>query len=213
MPLYTTLIFLSLAFLCSLTLFFRNNVSRYLKLFPFFLLFAVVVESVSEYLVAHRHYNTALLSPATTLYICFYLYTLYQIIHNRRVKKILIWVIIVYPIICAVNILFIQKPPQFHNLTYSLGGFLIVIASIYYFLELFQAEYTVNLLREPAFWICTGLLLFFTYSFYLYGFSGLRANRKFFKYLYVLYDVSDIFLYSLFSIAFLCTIRISKSSS
>jgi hypothetical protein len=58
-------------------------------------------------------------------------------------------------------------------------------------------------------------LLFFTFSFYLYGFSGgfHNTSRKLLMYIYFLFDVSDLLLYSLLSIAFLCTIRTSKSSS
>ncbi len=55
------------------------------------------------------------------------------------------------------NIYFVQVnvfPPT----TYSLGCLLIVGICIYYFYELFHLPSSVNLLREPAFWICTGLL-------------------------------------------------------
>jgi hypothetical protein len=79
---------------------------------------------------------------------------------------------------------------------------------------LFQTQ-TVNLLRQPAFWICTGLLFFYTCSFPIYGlFNYLnRAPLIIKKNIGVIILLLNVLLYSSFTIAFLCRIRVKNSTS
>lgn len=215
MDVFSTLIFISIAFLASLTIYLQRKAPGYLTFFPFFLLINVIVESISVYLVLHQKYNIFLLNPFTVLSICFYLFTLRGIIHNMRVKKILLYLVLIYPVVAFFNIFFLQKAAVFHTMSYSLGCLLIIAFSIYYFYELFQLTGTVNLLRQPAFWICTGLLLYFACSFPLYGFNSFLNTSQspvLVRNLILLFNLLDVFLYSSFTIAFLCRLRIRKST-
>ncbi|HZE85428.1 MAG TPA: hypothetical protein VE035_14030, partial [Puia sp.] len=142
-----------------------------------------------------------------------YFFALYRIIHNPTARKFILYVLCIYPCIALINIFFIQKIDVFHSITYSLGCLLIVAICIYYFFELFRLPHSVNLLRQPPFWICSGLLFFFTCIFPVYGFNNLLGGfaRVIIKNLVFLVALLNVFLYSSFTIAFLCRLRTRKS--
>ena len=184
----------------------------YLRYFPYFLFTTLSVELLGSYLLSNRQNNLFLYNFFTTLEFCFYLWVISRIITNDRVIK-LIWLIIpIYLLISVINILFIQGMRSFHTVTYAMGCLLIVIFSVYYFFELFRRPQSVDLKTNPAFWICTGLLFFYCCGFPLYGLTNLLYNistliiRNFHGIIIIL----NIFLYTLFTIGFLCRIRTRK---
>jgi hypothetical protein len=204
------------AFLVSLTIFsHRNsNTEQYLRLFPWFLLLSGIVEVIENYQGIHHRNNLLLANPFTVLTFCFYFYTLYCIIHNKLARKIIFLLIWLYPLVALVNIYFIQKAGVFHTVTYCLGCLLVVVICFYYFLELFRLPKSVNLIRQPAFWICSGLLFYFCCTFPMYGFNAIVAGNvtpAMMKTLIILLTILNVFLYSSFTIAFLCRLRTRKS--
>jgi hypothetical protein len=142
--------------------------------------------------------------------LCFYFFTLSQIIQDKNMKRAILWVLFIYPILAFVNIFFIQGPTAFHTSTFCLGALLVVAFCIYYFFELFQRPIALNLLREPAFWICSGLLFYFSCSFPLFGFSNSlkRSADMIYAHLGVIFNLLDVLLYSSFTVAFLCRFKI-----
>ncbi|WP_133053943.1 hypothetical protein [Niastella yeongjuensis] len=152
-----------------------------------------------------------LFNTFTTFEIIFYLYIIRCCLYNLKIRKIILWVMTIYPVLVLINSAFFQVK-TFHTSTYSFGCLLIVGACIYYFLELFQSTRSVNLLKEPAFWICSGLLFFYTCSFplfglwnHLHGLPGIILRN-----LSTVLQILNVLLYSLFSIAFLCRVRFRK---
>ncbi len=207
----------AIAFLSSLTLYLRKDRETYLRYFPLFLFAVCAQEAISEYRESiHILNNLFYYNPYTILVCCYYFLTIYWIIHNKKVKKIIIYILIIYPVIAAVNILFIQKVNSFHTITYSIGGLIIVLLCVYYFFELFQATANVNLLRQPSFWICSGLLFYYSCSFPLYGLNNFliqSASLTVIKNLIFVFQILDVLLYLSFTIAFLCRLRVRKSTS
>ena len=200
-----------ICFLASLALFFQASQSRYLKTFPFFLLITIIIEIAGNLLAKKKVDVTPMYNVFTTFEFIFYLYILRSIIYNVRVKKIILWLIAFYPVLVLINRTFFQTN-TFHTTTYSLGCLLIVAACIYYFYEIFQTTHSVNLVREPAFWICSGLLFFYTCTFPLVGlWNHLHGlPRIILLNLSAILQFLNILLYSLFSIAFLCRFRFRR---
>jgi len=200
-----------ICFLASLALFFQASVPRYLKTFPFFLLLTIIIEIAGILLTKKKVDSIPMYNVFTTFEFIFYLYILRSIIYNIKVKKIILWLMAMYPVLVLINMIFFQKN-TFHTNTYSLGCLLIVGACIYYFYEIFQTTHSVNLVKEPAFWICSGLLFFYTCSFPLLGlWNHLHGlPRIILRNLAAVMQILNVLLYSLFSIAFLCRIRIQK---
>jgi hypothetical protein len=200
-----------ICFLASLALFFQASLPRYLKAFPFFLLLTIIIEIAGILLVKKKVDSTPMYIVFTTFEFIFYLYILRSIIYNVKVKKVILWLMAIYPVLVLINRTFFQTN-TFHTNTYSLGCLLIVGACIFYFYEIFQTTHSVNLMKEPAFWICSGLLFFYTCSFPLVGlWNHLHGlPRIILLNLNAVLQFLNILLYSLFSIAFLCRIRFRR---
>jgi|SRR6186713_272685 len=208
--------FIAVSFLASLAVFFRRKSAVYLRLFPLFLALTILVEIVAFRLVNRKGgTNTALYNFFGVVEFLFYLFVLHEVIHNKRAKRVIFCVSLAYLAWVSINFIFIQKINTFHTMDYAIGCLLIAAVCIYYFYELFQLSHSVNLVRQPAFWICSGLLFFYTCSFPLYGFLNFIkfAPTVIIRNLATILNILNVLLYSSFTIAFLCMIRIRKSTS
>ena len=214
LPIY--IYFIAISFIASLSVYFTSKSTPvYLKLFPPFLLATLIAESLGSYLSSIRKSNVWLYNFFSVLEFCFYLLVISLIINNRRIKKITRITLILYAVITVVNIIFIQKIKAFHTVTYAFGCLLIVIFCIYYFFELFKNPKSVKLKNNPAFWICSALLFFYCCGFPLFGLSNFLngISNLIIKNFYAIIIILNIFLYSLFTIAFLCRLKTRKYTS
>lgn len=205
LPSYTY--FIAISFAASILVFFRPARSFfYLKLFPPFLFLTLAAECYGSYLFSIGKNNIVLYNFFSTFEFCFYLFLVSLIISSVRMKKIIWITVALYAMVAVLNILFIQKMKTFHTTTYAVGCLLVVTFCSYYFFELFRFPKAGKLQRNPAFWICTGLLFFYCCGFPLYGLINLWSQtsmlmvQSFTKIVTLL----NVFLYSLFTIGFLC---------
>ena len=208
-PLY--LYFIAISFVASLSVYFTSKKSySYLKLFPPFLLATIIAEAMGSYLLSVNVNNLSLYNFFTVFEFVFYLWIINLIISNKRMKKIIRAVLLVYTLTAVVNIILIQKMKAFHTVTYALGCLLIVIFCFYYFLELFKFPKAVKLTNNPAFWISTALLFFYCCGFPLYGLINYLSSipKLIINNFYSIIIILNCFLYTLFTIAFLCRIKI-----
>ncbi len=213
---YFSPIFAAIAFLVSLTIWiFPAGGQRFLKVLSLFLLVNLATETVFAYQAKQNINNLFFGNFVTMLQDSLYLYLLREIVRRPKAKKVLLYCLIIYPAIFIVNVMLIQGSGVFHSMTYALGCLLIVVSCVYYFFELFQQTYSVNLGRQPGFWICSGLLFFYTCTFPLYGATNL-LNRLpkviLFNLLHILV-LLNILLYLYFTIAFLCRLKTRNSMS
>ena len=211
LPLYVYFIFIS--FVASLTVYSQAKTSDlYLKLFPPFLLATIAIEYAAIYLAAKNRSNLALYNFFTVFEFCFYMYVISLIITSKKVKKTIIVAMVLYTLISVINIIFIQEMRKFHTVTYAFGCLLIVATCVYYFFELFKLPKSPKLKNNPAFWICSGILFFYCCSFPLYGLSNFLSDisKLIIKNIYKIVTILNIFLYTLFTIAFLCRLKIRK---
>jgi hypothetical protein len=207
------MIVVSVSFLLSLFLFFKTTTPTYLKGFTPFLFSSLFVEALAGWLIQNNTSTTLLYNISTTIEISFYLWVLFCILKGIIVKRIIRVLLFVYPFLSFVDIIFIQGKDDFHSIGYAFGCLLIVFFTIFYFYELFAKPKAILLTREPSFWICTALLFFYSVTFPLFAsanfmksFPPILANNV--QYILI---VLNVFLYLLFSIAFLCRIKIKKS--
>ncbi len=193
-------------------MYFRKGQPFYLYLFPINLAFVFILEVIGVRLASKGLSNITLYNVLGTVQIVFYLWFFSQIIMKLSIRNCLKWLVVLYPVFVVLNKLLIQTGLQYHTLTVALGGLMIVLAAIYYFLELFQSEKSVALAQEPAFWIASGLLFFYSCSFPLFTLVNkfYSPSNKIIFYLIHLSSILNILLYSSFIIAFLCRIKIRK---
>lgn len=208
---YIPFIILSLVFSIIFNIQQKNRL-LYQKLFPYYLAVTLCVESISLYIWSNGEYNMHVYMYFGVIEFIFYFFVLSQLVISSRVKTLMRVLIFVYPLLFVVNKLFFQKE-GFTSMSYAVGCLIIVSTCIFYFLEIFQSSHSVVLIREPAFWICTGLLFFYCCTFSFFGLANFINNLPsiILNNIYVLLNLMNSLLYSLFTIAFLCRIRIRKS--
>ena len=212
---YFSPIFAGIAFLASLTIFRGQRSPRYLKTFSLFLLVNLITETISAIMDSYAINNLVFVNLVTVFDFAFYCYFIREIVRSKLVKKILLYCLIIYPAIFLVNTLLIQGSVVFHSMTYALGCLLIVLSCVYYFWELFQQTDSVNLSRQPAFWISSGLLFYYACTFPFYGTTNLvtALPKVILKNLLLIFELLSTLQYLSFTIAFLCRLRNRKSMS
>jgi hypothetical protein len=203
-------IFEFLSFLASLVFCFRKNAPRYLKYFPAFLFITVVVELTAIILRLNKISRKPLYNFFSVFEILFYLFVLYHIISNERVKKIIFYSFILYSIISIINIL-TQRIKTFHSFTYSLGAIVLVCFCIYYFYSFFKQATSQKPGKEPAFWICLGLVFFYGCTMpWWAAYNFLHATRFEMNMFVLIIGITNYFLYSSFAIAFFIFYKLRK---
>lgn len=195
--------------------YFRKGTPAFLRTLPVYLLITFVVEYIGQWMNDNGKVTVTLYNVFITIEFVFYFWMLRHIVKNRFIRKLLFHSLWLYPLLVILNKLFLQKGLQFHTITVSLGCLLIVVATITYFFELFQFDKPVDLVREPSFWICSGLLFFYACTFPLYALINFLRDPSniIIKNLASIFAIVNILLYSSFIIAALCRIRTRKSLS
>jgi hypothetical protein len=199
--------------LASLTIFSQPPRQRYLKYFALFLLVNFLLDMATSYSAYYAINNLWLNNMDSMIVISFYLFLLREIVNNKKAKKVLLFFVLAYPVVSGLNIFFLQTSAAFHSMTYAAGCVLIITTSIYYFWELFQLKYSVNLIREPAFWICSGLLFYFACTFPINGLVNFvnALPKVMIQNLFQIVILLNFFLYLSFTIAYLCRVKTRKS--
>ncbi|OJY88182.1 MAG: hypothetical protein BGP13_06465 [Sphingobacteriales bacterium 40-81] len=144
----------------------------------------------------------------------FYFLLVRNVIRNKRMRSFLLFVSWLYPLFVIINIFFLQpRKDQFVSISYATGTLIIVLSTIFYFYELFTSDKYINLARDPFFWICSGLLFFYSCGFPLFALNNFLSSSSniFIKNYTSIISLLNILLYSSFIIASLCRIRIRNS--
>ncbi len=214
MPLRLYIYFIAISFLASLLVYNKKKTPLYLNLFPPYLFLTLTAETWGTYLWSMGKNNLLLYNLFTTFEFCFYFWVISEMIKSKKIKKVVLLTIPFYILCVVINFIWGQTLASFHTITYSLGCLLIVIFCIYYFLELFRLPKSVKLQKDPSFWICAGLLFFYCCGFPLYGLINYWSEISILVVLNFdkIFTLLNIFLYTLFTIAFLCT-RTEKYTS
>jgi len=205
----------AIAFLASLTIFFIPGGEPYLKHFSLFLFVNACFDITTAYTALYRINNVLIVNLNTMVVICYYLFLLSQIVHGRKAKAGILIFLATYFLLSVTNIFLVQKTGVFNSITYTLGCLQIVASCIYFFWELFQQPYSGPLGRQPAFWICSGLLFFYTCTLPVYGPINLLKvwPKVILENLLAILVSLTILLYISFIIAFLCRLKTRKSMS
>lgn len=131
-------------------------------LFPYFLFVIVITELIGLYTGKILHKPNAWVYNITTVFeFCFYSYFFSKILQKKKNKQFALFVLILYPVIASVNILFIQGVFNFHSITMVVGSLLMVLFSCLYFYESLLTPEKKQIQTEAVFWIVTGIFFFY----------------------------------------------------
>jgi hypothetical protein len=204
---------IALGIIAGFTALIQRRLPMNLWLFPFFLVYTLIIEIIGLRMAERVENNSALYSFNSVAATTYYMYLMLFIVHSKRARRVIWGMMILYDVISLTNILFVQKLETFHTMTYSLGCLLIVVVSMYYFFELFQVPRAIDLKKEPLFWIVAGLLFYYICTlpilgavYYLFTFPDVIASS-----IEQIINILNVLLYSLFTIGLLCRVSFRRS--
>jgi len=205
--------FFFICFFVSLTVYFQKGSELYLRLMPVYMGIAIAVQFYGTYLAHHHQHNVRLYNLFSIAEFTFLFYVLRTMILSKRMRNFILVALIVFPLAGLLNIFYYQTD-SYHSISYTIGCLLIVVFCIFYFVELFQLTVAPNLLRDPAFWICTSILFSNVCTFPLWSMFNLMKNLRqgLLMKLFYIQIVINIFSYLIYIIAFVCRIRVRKST-
>ncbi|MDB5209698.1 MAG: hypothetical protein JWQ30_525 [Sediminibacterium sp.] len=194
----------------------RNNLLLY---FIPFLFLTVLIEYVGGWYLSQGVRNYWIFNVFTTIEFIFYSFLFYLHFRKQGLKKIVIISMLFF--VCAVilNLLFIQGfDKTFNTYTFLLGSFFIVVFCCLFFYEsVLPEKIDQQLSKQPFFWICSGLLIYYLGSVIINAlFEYLRNNDlgEEGKRIYgTINHTLNVILYSSFCIAFFLCRNNKKISS
>lgn len=128
-------------------------------------------------------------------------------------KKIIVGsVFVVIPVFILLQIFLISRNESYKYLNQTIEAPFICVWTILYLFEVARHEYEFEISTNPMFWISLGNLLFYSGSFFSYGFGGylMSTDPKWGQTIFLIAQILNILLYILYFIGFLC-LRIRKS--
>ena len=199
---------------------YRQKRDKMLLYFIPFLFLTVIIELIGTWYLSKGLRNYWMFNVFTTLEFLFYTFLFYLYFKKRIFKKIILYFMPLFTLMVLINILFIQGfNKTFNTYTFLLGSFFIVIFCCCYFYEsVLPDKIDQQLSKQPFFWICSGLLIFYLGSVIINAlFEYLRNNdlqAEGIRIYGIINNSLNVILYSSFCIAFyLCRDNKKISSS
>ena len=209
------------AFLISLSVYFVKPAPFYLKLFPIYWLCVLISGLIQEYVRYQHHYNTGVANVWIAIEFCFDFFIIREILINAKTRKIIIYLIIFFGLFEATHLFINREKIGFDTVNYTVGTIITTVLCICYYIELFQKSAELSLARQPAFWIVSGIFFNTVLNFPLFVMETFmeesthfhtEASRILFNNIGTITDIILILGTTVSSIAFLCRIRINRST-
>lgn len=209
---YIALAFLLLSYISSLKA-FRLDMPKHYKHFSFFLLISLISE-IFTYAWSRVLYQYTSFDNSNQWFYniyhfvgyCFCLYFFSKTLQRPSIIKTVRISSVLYALFAIGNFLFVQGPIQLNTYSELLASALLFFFSIAYYYQLLHAKAIVAIKTDAAFWISTGIFINALGSILglvlinmMYRISLDRA-----KIFLILIQLSGLFAYLTFSIAYLC---------
>ncbi len=200
-------------------LLYRSLRNTPLKFFLPFLFITLTVELIGYWLTTRDTKNYALFNIFTTLEFVFYSFLFSKHLKTTVFKKLTIGFIPFYIFLVFINLQFVQGyNVTFHTYTFLLGSFFVVLFCCLFFYESVLPEHLDHpLAKQPFFWVCTGLLLFYMGSViinalfeYLRNYDLQQEGKKIYG---IINQSLNVVLYSAFIYAFILCRKNKKTYS
>lgn len=183
---------------------FKKFKNSYWKWFIYYLVFIAISEISYKYVLTHiqifeDYYYPFFVIPLEFIFI-FWLYS-YKSLNNKK----LFWISIgIFLISLIPYFIFDEKTTTIKSLNYIVGAFLISIMIILEYKKQMISDDILKFRENMMFYVNTAVGIFYVGTLPFYAFNGLLWNDKeiFYNY-YMLFLLTNISMYILFSIALL----------
>lgn len=187
----------------------RRAATKPLSVLFMYLIMAAIVDIAASIMASLGIHNLWLLHLYTVLETVILLFFFLQIIHARKARKIIWVLLIIFPLACICNALFLQKPAVFNTYTRSIEAVLIIAVSSYYWLNNSKENQQIAWTNNPLNWIISGLLLYFASALFLFLFSNYvtllrraKPSDRVYDIIWVSHGMLVIIMYLFFGIGF-----------
>ncbi|HVU53708.1 MAG TPA: hypothetical protein VHD83_01580 [Puia sp.] len=208
------------AFIIAVCYCYRSLNPSYLRIFPLYLFVSIAVELlVNSYLrifgiqpfgSRQDYARTAIYNLYTPFELFAFAWFLFRIIQSPQIKRLLIASLMLFCLFFIIYSLQTDIGKTLNVIAIVLESLIIIIPCLTWYRELFTRNEPVNLLKEPSFWLVTGIFFylatiipFYVTSFYLnsHGLLGVAKSLS------SINNFSLVITYMLFIKGFTCRIR------
>lgn len=200
---------------------YRADLPNYLKIFPFYLFVSIGLE-----FFAHPYLRSVfklLPSSANQRSIGFTLYNFYtvfetfaftwflfQVIRSGSIKRIAILLLFLFILFFTKSALTAGLGSSINDLAVLFESVIVITLCLTFFRELFSRPEPVDLLKEPSFWLVTGIFFYLATIFPLFLTRPWLLDQGLAKVVKSLYSINNFALsvtYMLFIKGFTCRTR------
>ena len=97
----------------------------------------------------------------TLIYFAFFLLWYQSLLTNIHRKRIVNIFLIIFIVFWIYDVFLLEGFQQiFTRYSFSLGTFLLIIAVVFYFIEMLKRNVVLNITRSPYFWVSFGILVY-----------------------------------------------------
>jgi hypothetical protein len=139
-------------------LFHYNKAQTGSRLLLYYLITSGLINLAALILVHYRMRNLPLLHLYTMVEGVLILSYFRTIFDQPLIKKILLYIIAIFPILCILNFTFLQSIYTFNTYTRPLEAILITFFCMLY---LYKSGFTENWINKPVNWFNMGILIYF----------------------------------------------------
>ncbi len=162
----------------------------------YFLVATAIISLISTLLIVYHRTNTAVIHADTIIESLFLLRFFYLAVRRPVIGRWIQLAAILFPLLCLVNILFLQSLQRHNTYTRPLEALIFITLSMCWW------EYEG---RNSEGWMVSGLLLYFSSAFFLFVFSNFLAEKYSLSVNLLIWNIHaglTILMYLLFTIGF-----------
>lgn len=185
-----------------------------LRLFIPFLLLIVAVDLTGLYIRKElSQVNTWLFNFSIPIEYLFYGFMIGSLCLTKSYKKIIFGCTAFFAVWVIINLFFLQGFINLNTNTLKAGSVLMIFFCGLGYVELFTNDNHHSLVKNPLFWICTGVLFFNTGEFIYFFFFDVFLKNGWDKTAKVFASINNKLVYVLYtciSIAIICSKKLEK---
>jgi hypothetical protein len=200
---YSSMVFSLIAWIANQ----QNLYTPPLRSFVWLILFNLVVEAIGLTMRNHGVANAWLYNLYILIEFTFFNWLYYEAIFEKKLKRIIRVVSLLFPVLFLVNEFWIQGFHIFNTYGYIVGALIVLVWVAMYFIQLLNRPLQPTALVQPLFWISTGLLFFYLGNIPFYGMINYLMEvypdtlQRYFIIVHLLIMVKFI----LFGVGFICS--------
>ena len=137
-----------------------------------------VVNVITAILSYYQIPNLIFFHLYTPIEAAFLLLFFEQVFAGEKIVRMIRFFLFAFPLYCIINFIFFHYGTVFNTYTHSVESLMFIVLSIYYFWkQSINQEAESKWTSFPLNWIISGLLLYFSSTFFLYIFSNVLLRN------------------------------------